>query len=168
MADSEEGEELVDHISLLVLTGASGVHKRVGAIVQDVRHLFKRLPPVLFTPLASPDQFSIGSLAFVHGFGIRYTGNTAALEFHLVAGKRSGLVTEDVFDLAEFLDERRCPAECGCVRFGIVHVQVRVDELGLLELDNLHRDDERDWDQVVVQNDERQDICSYDVLSANF
>jgi hypothetical protein len=40
----------------------------------------------------------------------------------------------------------------------MVHVEVKVDELGLLKLDNLHCDDERDGDEIVIQDDEGQDI----------
>ena len=161
MTNGEESEELMDHISLPTLTAARGVRKRIGATIEDTRHLFKRLPPVLFALPTRPDQLRVGSFTIIHGLRISYTRNAAAFELHFIASKRPGLVAEDVFDLAEFLDEGRRPTECRCVRFGVVHVQVRVDELSLLELDYLHCDDERDWDQVVVQNDERQDICSY-------
>ena len=83
-----------------------------------------------------------------------------APQLHLIAGERPCLVAEDILDLAKFLDERGRAAECGRIRFYVVHVEIRIDELSLLELDNLHGDNEGDRDQVVVQDNERQNVCA--------
>jgi len=105
MADGEESEELMDHISLLILATVGGVRKGVGATVQDVSHLLEGLPSILLALDARTDQFGICSFTVIHGFGVCYTRNATAFELHLVASERSGLVTEDVFDLTKFLDE---------------------------------------------------------------
>ena len=49
-------------------------------------------------------------------------------------------------------------AEGGGVGFLIIHVEVGVDEEGLLEFDDFHGYDEGDGDEVVVEDYEGQDI----------
>ena len=89
-------------------------------------------------------------MALVDNVRVRNATDGAEPEFHLVPRKRAGLVAEHVLNLAQLLDERRGPAQRRSVRLCVVHVQIRVDQLRLLKLDNLHRHDERDRDKVVI------------------
>ena len=89
-------------------------------------------------------------MALVDNVRVRNTADGAEPELHLVPRKRAGLVAEHVLDLTQLFDERRDPAQRRSVRLCVVHVQIRVDQLRLLELDNLHRHDERDRNKVVI------------------
>ena len=100
----------------------------------------------------------LAALALVDDVRVRDASDRAAAELHLVAGERARLVAEDVFDLSEFFHETRCATQCGRVRAGVVHIEIRIDELRLLKLDDLHGDDERDGDQVVIQDNKGKDI----------
>ena len=39
----------------------------------------------------------------------------------------------------------------------MVHVEIEVDELGLLEFDNFHGDNKGYWDEIIVEDDK----CKY-------
>ena len=154
MADGEEGEKLDEDVAFPGGGGGGGVEEGVGACaVEDGAHVLEGAPGVLALGV-------VGGVApgLVDLVGVGGAADGAAAELHLVAGEGARLVGKDVLDLAELLDEGGGAAEGGGVRLGVVHVEVRVDELCLLELDDLHGDDEGDGDQVVVENDERQDV----------
>ena len=72
---------------------------------------------------------------------------------------RAYLVAEDVLDLPQLLDEARRAAQRGRVRRRVVHVEVCVDSLRLLVFDDFHPRDERDRYQIVVEDNEREDVC---------
>lgn len=141
VADSEKSQELIDDI-------AGWVVAQVG--VQLLEVVNADLNPILDACL----------LSLLNHIGIGKSCNRALTELHLVTGQCSCLVRKDVLDLPKFFDKRRGTGESRGVRFFVVHVQVRVDQLRLPELDDLHSDHQRDGDQVVVQNQEGEDVAT--------
>lgn len=136
MAHREQSQEFVHDLPLPhAVCLRREVTKRILRAAEERRHLRER-PPAVLPVLALP------ALALLDDIRVRDTRNRAEPKFHLVARQRPRLVAEHVLDLPELLHERRCPAQCRGVRLRVVHIQVRVDELGLLVLDDLHGDDE--------------------------
>lgn len=130
---------------------AAHIHERVRRTRHERPQLIKRVPRLLIV-------VAVAAMAFVDDVGVSNAADGAEAELHLVTREGAGLVGEDVLNLAELLDKRRCTTECGRVRLGVVHVKVGVDQLGLLEFHDFHGDDERDGDQVIVEYDEGKDI----------
>lgn len=156
MAHSQKRQKLLDHFLLSLLGRIAGHRTRINegirSFVQHRAHLSKSPPAILLPVLAFP------ALVLVHDVGVSDSSDAAVAEFHLVTGEGAGFVAENVFNLAELFDEGGRAAEGGCVGAGVVHVQVGVDQLGLLEFDDFHRDDEGNGDEIVVENDECEDV----------
>lgn len=64
----------------------------------------------------------------------------------MVLRQCASLVRKDVLNLAKVFADVERPALERCVRRSIVHVTVPVDEVDLDELDYLNGNVERDWD----------------------
>ena len=77
-------------------------------------------------------------------------------KLHLIPCERAGLVGKDIVNLSQVFHQIRAAAQCRRVLWLIVQVQVRVDQIRQLQLHNIHRHDERDGNQTVVQNNERK------------
>ena len=157
VAHGEEGEELADDFAFLLARGhghAATLHVKEWVLrttLEEGAHLLECAPRLL--------ALLAVALVLVDLFRVRAACDRTAAELHFIARERARLVRKDVFNLAEFLDEGRRPAKRWGVGFCIVHIEVVVDQLGLLELDDLHSDDERDWDKVVIEDDKRENIC---------
>jgi hypothetical protein len=152
MTDSQQCQEFSDNHSFSVANDRLGRRRfeRIRITLQDLLKLLEGFPS-WFTTFTLP-------FGLIDLFGKCSTSYAATPELHLVASQSTSLITEDIFNLPEFFDKRRCPAERGRVRLWIIHVKVRVDQLSLLKLDDLHRHYERNGDQIVVQDDECQDV----------
>ena len=98
-------------------------------------HVLKGAPSVLALGVVAGVALRLVDLVGVSG-----AADGAAAEFQLVAGEGARLVGKDILDLAKILDEGGGAAEGGGVCLGIVHDEVRVGELCLLGLDDLHGD----------------------------
>lgn len=62
----------------------------------------------------------------------------ALVERHDVLGEGTGLVREDIFDLAQFLVEGGGACLCRCVTAGVVHLPVPVYVKAVTQADDLH------------------------------
>jgi hypothetical protein len=81
-------------------------------------------------------------LGIVDDRGVHRTVDATFSELHFVTSESTGLVGKDVGDLAKLLYQRRCSAEGWCVGWGIVHVEIRVDQGCLPVFDHFDRHDQ--------------------------
>lgn len=121
VADGEQGDKLSNDValpSLVLLQPSSKLLK--GLLTTNVRSV----------------RTSLTTLGILDSLGILDACDGALLELHLVASERSGLVREDVLDLAELFDERRGSAQCGRVGLSVVPIRKqRTSSVGQSRLD---------------------------------
>ena len=142
VAHGEQREELV-----------AGRAERVAA----AEHGGQLRPGALAAHQAAVRVALVGRCVVARRVAERDTADRRLAELHHVPREGARLVAEDVVHLAELLDEVGPAALRRRVARLVVHLEVRVDQQRLVELDKLHRDDQRDRDQAVVQDNERED-----------
>jgi hypothetical protein len=74
-------------------------------------------------------------------------------EHHLVACESASLISEDVFDLTQFLVDRHCMTLHRTVVLETVHLFVIVHGVALEHLDELEGNYEGDWDKGGVEDE---------------
>ena len=152
MADREQRQELVGDVTFGTSADLREIDERILFSSDERAQVGERTPGLLVV-------FAVPTSTLVNNVRICNPADRTKAELHLVTGERSGLVAKDILDLTKLLDKRRRTTERRGVCLRIVHIQIGIDELSLLKLDHLHRHNEGDRNQVVVQDDERQDVC---------
>lgn len=103
--------------------------------------------------LIRPEWLSV--LTVVH-VGVLHPKDAAAAEHHLVLRQGSGLVGEQVLDLAQVLSDVEGPALDPGVQLFVVQLQVVVDEVDLAQFHKLDGHVERDGDQHLMDQKGQQ------------
>eukprot|EP00966_Prymnesium_polylepis_P115082 2659871-Prymnesium_polylepis.1 len=88
------------------------------------------------------------------GDALRTLREIAPPELHEVGGERPRLVGEDVRDLAELVEERHLPHLARLVLLRVVEVQILQHEKLGRDVDDVHRDVERDGHELVFEQEE--------------
>ena len=103
----------------------------------------QRIAPRQHVRQARPREPLLRRRRITHHVRKRGARDRGLPELHLVARQRARLVRKNVVNLAQILHEVRAPALRRRVVRLIVQVQVRVDQRRLLQLDHIHRHNQR-------------------------